>query len=458
MKKLLMIISAVVFLTACEKETPGFDHELPPKEDIPTTVTKKGVCLTTNGFTWSSRVSDLKGHWHYSWGHELKDMEPENIEFVPMFWGRQVSDEKVEYLKQLKAEGKIQYVLGFNEPDGEEQANMTVDEAIALWPKLESIGLPLGSPAPVGGTNEWMNEFMARAKAEGLRIDFVAMHRYPGPNAESFLQKVKEVYEAYGLPIWITEFAVADWNAATVDDNRYTPEQVLAFMKAVLPQLDALDYVERYAWFSGQPDNAALAPSALFDEDNNMTPLGQYYASYTPNEEIGPGIEAPIYDNVEGNLVENGNFGNYNVYGTTDKLSEAEALAKTVGWYGYQFAAEPDDAVEGWACKMLNGWSGDSGLNTKFPVTAGKTLSITYSVKWLGPDGGIKMIIKDHDTNTKLTLPAEAVPVKASETNQWETISYEFTVPDGVSNLRFTFWKGKGTSPCLIDEVIAREK
>ncbi len=79
----------------------------------------------------------------------------------------------------------------------------------------------------------------------------------------------------------------------------------------------------------------------------------------------------PIYDNVEGNLVENGNFGNYHVYGTTDNLSEAEVLAKSVGWFGYKFAAEPDDAMEGWSCKMLNGWSGDAGLNTKFAVTAG---------------------------------------------------------------------------------------
>jgi len=251
---------------------------------------------------------------------------------------------------------------------------------------------------------------------------------------------------------------VADWQATSVDDNRYTPEQALAFMKAVLPQLDALDYVERYSWFSPAPDNKALAPSALFDAEDNLTPLGQYYAYHTPNEEIGPGIEAPIYDNVEGNLVENGNFGDYNVYGTTDNMSEEEALSKSVGWYGYQFIGEADDAVEGWSCRMLNGWSGNSALNTKFAVTAGETLSISYSVKWLGSEGSIKMAIKDHDSNTALSLPAEAVPVKASEDNQWETVSYDFTVPDGVSNLRFTFWKPNGSSQCLIDEVIAKVK
>ena len=38
-------------------------------------------------------------------------------------------------------------LLGFNEPDRSDQSNMTVEEAIALWPQLVQKSNRLGSPA-----------------------------------------------------------------------------------------------------------------------------------------------------------------------------------------------------------------------------------------------------------------------------------------------------------------------
>ena len=58
---------------------------------------------------------------------------------------------------------------------------MSVDEAIALWPQLETLGVPLGSPATVNPNNDWMKEFMEKAEALDLRIDFVTVHSYGGP-------------------------------------------------------------------------------------------------------------------------------------------------------------------------------------------------------------------------------------------------------------------------------------
>ena len=39
------------------------------------------------------------------------------------------------------------------------------------------------------------------------------MHSYAPPRADSFLEHVQKLHERYGKPIWITEFAVADWKA-----------------------------------------------------------------------------------------------------------------------------------------------------------------------------------------------------------------------------------------------------
>lgn len=38
-------------------------------------------------------------------------------------------------------------MLGFNEPDLSEEANMTVEQALSLWPQFEPIGLPLVDPS-----------------------------------------------------------------------------------------------------------------------------------------------------------------------------------------------------------------------------------------------------------------------------------------------------------------------
>ena len=252
---------------------------------------KKGACFTLSGDNFP-KLSSLKIHWFYTWGAgrdgTVYDIKPEYTEFVPMQWGKWWLDANIAAYKVFKDEGKMHYLLGFNEPDGVEQANMTVDQAIDRWPQLEEVGVPLGSPATVNPPNDGMKEFMQRATQNNLRVDFVTVHSYGGASATNFINMLKETYNLYGKPIWITEFAVADWQAETPEDNKYSPEKVLNFMKELLPQLEALDFVHRYSWFSFKQSNAHGTSSALFDLDGNMTPLGEYYANFMPNNDIGP--------------------------------------------------------------------------------------------------------------------------------------------------------------------------
>jgi hypothetical protein len=84
----------------------------------------------------------------------------------------------------------------------------------------------------------------------------------------------------YGRPVWITEFGVGDWQAKSVQEHRYSPEKVLEFMQGVLPELDKLDFVEKYAWFPAGQDSKSLGTSALFHKDGSLTKLGQFYANY----------------------------------------------------------------------------------------------------------------------------------------------------------------------------------
>ncbi len=245
---------------------------------------KKGICLTTKSELWFKKVESLNVSWHYSWGEQLKPEEPKGVEFVPMIWSAHADtasvDKKLQNISSLYTDKKIRYMLGFNEPDGKKQANMSVDNALDYWPRLQKLNIPLGSPACVHPDNEWMKEFMHKADSLNYRVDFICVHWYGGPNAKAFLNYLQKVYDLYHKPIWITEFAVADWKAKTAEENKFSKAEILDFMKEILPALNKSQYVERYAWFSASESSAALGNSALFDSKGNLTELGKCYQSF----------------------------------------------------------------------------------------------------------------------------------------------------------------------------------
>jgi Glycosyl hydrolase catalytic core len=98
------------------------------------------------------KVIQLKPYWNYSWGTKRIAQQPDDIEFVPMLWGWGGNAEKLaatianDILPQVQA-GRVKRLLGFNEPDFAQQANMTVEAALAAWPLLEETNLPLISPS-----------------------------------------------------------------------------------------------------------------------------------------------------------------------------------------------------------------------------------------------------------------------------------------------------------------------
>ena len=257
-------------------------------------ISKKGVAFSLRyESSWQERFDKLNPYWHYSWNWEYKATYPSEVEFVPMIWGSGgVTQERMDYLNNLASSGVIKNVLTFNEPDLLDQANMTVDEAVALWPLLETLSVPISSPVTSAPLNDWMRTFMNKAAADNLRIDFVAIHIYHKNTPSNFLALVEEVYQTYGKPIWITEFAVRDTNATTSTPNKYSEAYVLSFMDEVLNALDQLDYVMRYSWFdpnSNNPKYPRLETADLISETNQLTSLGDFYANHSlsvPNNSL----------------------------------------------------------------------------------------------------------------------------------------------------------------------------
>lgn len=238
---------------------------------------KRGLGIGTKpGSQWREKIELCGARWFYNWNRTLPENIPSGVEFIPMVWNGKPGDSYLELGEQLRKAG-CQNLLGFNEPDQAKQGNMTVEEALALWPKLMETGLRLGSPGCVHPYNDWMKAFMKGVEERQLRVDFVAAHSYGGPNADSLMKRLTAVHEMFGRPIWITEFGVGDWQAKTRAENRYRPEQVVDFVQKLLPQLDACPFVERYAWFPAKPDSVPLGPGALFNDDGTLTPVGEAY-------------------------------------------------------------------------------------------------------------------------------------------------------------------------------------
>ena len=232
---------------------------------------------------WGDRLPeapDLLGcSWYYNW--EPVPVVPAGAakaEFVPMMWsGKHVTDEN---LALVKSNG-YKVLLGFNEPDGEGQANMSVAEAIALWPKLEATGCRLGSPGTTTGA-PWLDEFMAEAKKRNLRVDILCLHWYGDitkPDPVGDLKKYLERYwEKYHLPIWLTEYSGADFDyhlrKTTVEDNA-------KFARESIEMLEKLPFVERYAWFAPlvSSHDRQYPTVRMIKKDRTFTPVGLAWRS-----------------------------------------------------------------------------------------------------------------------------------------------------------------------------------
>jgi hypothetical protein len=241
---------------------------------------KKGIAMARFG---PANAAAANASWYYDWNNNPRSgtvpAGQQAPEFVPQIWGaNNVTTQNINALKTAQANGTYTHLLGFNEPDMAGQANMTVSQAISLWPQLMSTGLILGSPAP-SYTNTWFSDFMTQAAANNLRVDFICLHTYRPPNVAGTVAALKTwiqgVYNQYKKPIWLTEFGAPD--CATLGwcgtAPALTQAQVDTYTGQVIAMLEDLPCVERYAWFV-DASQAGFELSALFKSDGTISQTG----------------------------------------------------------------------------------------------------------------------------------------------------------------------------------------
>jgi hypothetical protein len=297
MKKYLLSIATVLLVVAvsCTKaqQISDLPEDINKPQDTPAgrTAEKRGVCFSTGALNWADRVVRLKANWYYNWGNDDVTAGVKGVEYVPMVWGHTMVNKGVcDRINQMYSEGKIFYVLGFNEPDLSQEANMSVTQALEDWEFLCNNldkRIKLVSPAPSYPSRQWLVDFMNGAASRGLRVDYVAVHIYAGIGTSIYESAIRDVYNKFGKQVWITEFAPRDDNAAANGYNSYTMDpQVLNFIKTVAPKYEEMSEVFRYSWFSPGSETGmiGLQTSRLTAGDGlSLTVLGNYYNTIAPN-------------------------------------------------------------------------------------------------------------------------------------------------------------------------------
>jgi hypothetical protein len=232
-------------------------------------VSKKGIC----GGIWR----DLNVAWFYNWN--IGENSTLDLEYVAIRQNRHWPGLGQDW----KTKG-VNHLLGYNEPDRPDQANMKVGDAIQGWPDLLATGLRLGSPATSDGGLAWLYEFMEKADSAGLRVDFVPVHYYRATNdpgdakgaAAQFYRFLKEVHDRVKRPLWVTEWNNgANWTKAPDPNSKQQQEAIAEMIK----MLDETPFVERYALYNWVEDVRHLVK-----KDESLTPAGEVYRDHVSSQ------------------------------------------------------------------------------------------------------------------------------------------------------------------------------
>ncbi|KAI5367841.1 Putative glycoside hydrolase superfamily [Septoria linicola] len=248
---------------------------------------KRGLCYNNDSLTlpYAHAGTDSHVSWGYDWYYSRYSTPNDGIEnramtFIPLLFNDNPSLTDVWHEKaQAAIDAGADALMSFNEPDScyGGSACMSVNQSVAAYKKYMQpfAGIvPLGAPAVTNGGPPygltWLSEFIGNCSAADCQIDFINIHWYANSYAFTYLQSyIQEAHDRFGKPIWVTEIGMDGGKDLDTEEN------VEAFMRKAVSWLDAVPYVERYAWFIDAPGNL------INDDGNGLSALGVIYNNYT---------------------------------------------------------------------------------------------------------------------------------------------------------------------------------
>lgn len=255
MKKISSILLSstlvALILVACEHPEPDPIVDSNEYAYIQAKSPKRGV-----SFSWQMNEDfDLLGpavSWSYNWANtpaasQENKYQQYGIQFVPMCWNNNYSPDNISAYYAAHAD-KQNYLLGYNEPNLTDQANMTPQQAAAKWNDVVDVAKKnnarLISPALNWGTLsgysngvQWLQEFFTLVNPND--VHGIAVHIYMNA-AKSMIGDLQR-YKVFGKPLWLTEFCAWDGTSSSAAQCQ--------FMAQSINYLEQDDDLERYAWF-----------------------------------------------------------------------------------------------------------------------------------------------------------------------------------------------------------------
>ena len=252
--------------------------------------------------------------WSYNWGYTGESKFAYG-QYMPMQWGGMGSATAGILREQPKWYGRANQttVLGFNEPNLPDQANMIEQTAAYQWPRMERMRLPLGGPCPSNYKGSWRQNYEAMAAERGLRSEYMAMHWYSISGAAqgspgTLINNMTTLHNLYGKPIYLTEFSTRDFVG---DKTTWSRNHNYNFLAEFMWRAETLPWLKRWSLFEwgygGDPDTTDA--NSENPTDMNSPKLALHYS----NDKTDPGWE----DLMECGLLMAGWDGNTNIVDNT---------------------------------------------------------------------------------------------------------------------------------------------
>ena len=288
---------------------------------------KRGIAienhlLTAEMLSGLSHIVSWGATWDYKLqgGPSLEVWQAAGVEFYPMIWG---SGTLESAQKDGLPEGS-RALLGFNEPNFPDQANLHPYWAAYYWKDLERLAeenniTTLVAPSmnyhwsfdPI----DWLYQFFYHCA--DCKVDAISLHVFSC--YANGLKYHLDRYRVFGKPMWVTEIACSD----PASPERLSAEGQMAYMQEAIPLLEADEDVEMYAWFSYFKDewdhpivDGENGDAGLIHPNGTLTNLGKLFSSFAAGSNLTEiNITIPEWKNETNEL--------------SSTTAESEALATT---------------------------------------------------------------------------------------------------------------------------------
>lgn len=263
--------------------------------------------------------------WRYGW--DAGGASTYSVEYVP-------DKHKAGWpgWDEINNKTNVNHLMGYNEPDKSDQANISYEAAMTNQPEFYFSGLRITSPVTSDFYNGWGEaQYIKDCDNMNYRVDITNVHAYQQRSWWSWERMDDIAGRTNDRPIWITEWNNgANWTSESWpnDKNQSTDANMnkqLNDLKFILDILDNHPKVERYSIYNWVQDCRAmiltiddnwksrnpnwenyqwLKAATILSESGNskvvLTPAGEYYKNnkapiaYTKANEKVPVWSLPV--------------------------------------------------------------------------------------------------------------------------------------------------------------------